>query len=246
VEYDGHGYVGWQRQKTGSSIQQSIEEAIHKFSGERVRVFGAGRTDAGVHALRQAAHFDLNRDTSADTVRDALNAHLRAQSISILSAQLVSSNFHARFSATERSYIYKILNRHSPPAIGAGRVWHLKKLLDTEAMDKAAQVLVGEHDFTTFRATMCQAKSPIKTLTALSVVRANDLVTISARAPSFLHHQIRNFVGTLRLVGEGKWTDIDVKNALLSQDRSKGGETAPSSGLFLADVIYPPEICGVA
>ena len=246
IEYDGYGYVGWQRQKNGSSIQQSIEDAIHKFCGERVSVFGAGRTDAGVHALRQAAHFDLNRDTKAEIVRDALNAHLRSQSISIISAHGVSCKFNARFSATERSYVYKILNRRPPPALDAGRVWHLQKWLDVDSMNKAAQVLVGEHDFTTFRAAMCQAKSPVRTLTALSVARVEDLVTVSARAPSFLHHQIRNFVGTLRLVGEGKWTEIDVKNALLSRDRSKGGETAPPRGLFLVDVVYPTEVSGVA
>ena len=246
VEYDGRGYVGWQRQENGPSIQQSLEEAIYKFSGEEVRVHGAGRTDAGVHALGQAAHADLEKEAGADTVRDAINAHLRPQPISVLSAQAVSDEFHARFSAMERSYLYRILNRRPPPTVDAGRVWHVQRTLNADAMDAAAQVLVGEHDFTTFRASICQAKSPVKTLTALSVAREGDEITITARAPSFLHHQIRNFAGTLRLVGEGKWTAVDVADALAARDRAKGGETAPPDGLFLTGVVYPPELIGTA
>jgi tRNA pseudouridine38-40 synthase len=244
VEYDGGGYVGWQRQKSGASIQQALEDAIFRFSGETVNVQGAGRTDAGVHALSQAAHFDLRREATADTVRDAINAHLRPQLISVLSASRVTEEFHARFSAKSRSYSYRILNRRSPPAVDAGRVWHVQKPLDAEAMGEAAKVLVGEHDFTTFRASICQANSPIKTLWCLTVSRERDLIIFNAKAPSFLHHQIRNLVGTLRLVGEGKWTSSDISDALEARDRARGGETAPAAGLFLTGVDYPVELMG--
>ena len=246
IEYDGRNYVGWQRQDNGPSIQQSLEEAIENFSSESIRVQGAGRTDAGVHALGQAAHFDLQKDFSADTVRDAINAHLRPKLISVLVARKVSDKFHARFSAIERSYLYRILNRRPPPTLEYGSVWHVQRPLDAEAMHAAAQILVGEHDFTTFRATMCQARTPVKTIYSLSVVRDKDQIIFKASAPSFLHHQIRNFVGSLRLVGEGKWQSSDLKRALAARDRTKGGETAPAGGLFLTNVTYPPDVIGAA
>jgi tRNA pseudouridine38-40 synthase len=242
VEYDGTDFVGWQRQINGPSVQAALEEAVKGFCGETANVYGAGRTDSGVHALAQVAHVDIDRDTTADTVRDALNAHLRQVPVSVLSATIVPDDFHARFSAIERAYRYLIVNRRSPPAIHRGRVWHVPVPLDTAAMNAAAQVLVGKHDFTTFRATLCQAKSPVKTLTSLTVERRGDDISIHARAPSFLHHQVRNFVGTLKLVGEEKWTKSDVESALAACDRTKGGPTAPAHGLYLAEVVYPSAI----
>lgn len=239
IEYDGGGYVGWQRQDNGPSIQQSIEEAVFGFCGETVRVYGAGRTDAGVHALGQVAHIDIEKETSADTVRDALNAHLGDQPISILAAEAVSADFHARTSARERVYLYRILNRRPPPATDRGRVWHVGVPLDAAAMHEAARHLVGQHDFTTFRASLCQAKSPIKTLDALDVERYGDEIRIHARARSFLHHQVRNMAGTLERVGAGKWSGDDVAVALAARDRSAGGPTAPPDGLYLVSVGYP-------
>jgi len=238
VEYDGTGYVGWQRQDNGPSIQQSLEEAVHKFCGETVRVFGAGRTDAGVHALGQVAHFDIDRDTSSDTVRDALNAHLRDEAIAVLAAEEASAAFNARTSARERVYLYRILNRRPQPALEHGRVWHVGISLDAEAMHEAAQRLVGKHDFTSFRASLCQAKSPVKTLDALSVERSGEEIHVCARARSFLHHQVRNIVGTLERVGAGKWTGDDILVALEAKDRSAAGPTAPPDGLYLVSVGY--------
>lgn len=239
VEYNGTDFVGWQRQTNGPSVQAVLEDAVRDFCGEVTNVYGAGRTDSGVHALGQVAHVDIKRDTIADTVRDALNAHLRHLPVSVLSASAVPDSFHARFSAIERVYRYRIINRRSPPAIRLGQVWHVPSPLNSEAMDDAAQVLVGNHDFTTFRATMCQAKSPVKTLTSLQVVRREDSISIHARARSFLHHQVRNIVGTLKLVGDGKWTRADVEAALAARDRTKGGATAPGQGLYLTEVVYP-------
>ena len=242
VEYDGADFVGWQRQTNGPSVQEALEDAVKGFCGEITNVYGAGRTDSGVHALAQVAHVDIVRETTADTVRDALNAHLRQVPVSVLSAVVVSDDFHARFSAIGRVYRYRIVNRRSPPAIWRGQVWHVPVPLDTDAMNDAAQVLVGQHDFTTFRATLCQAKSPVKTLTSLQVVRRGDDISIHARARSFLHHQVRNIVGTLKLVGDGKWTRADVESALAARDRTKGGPTAPARGLYLTEVIYPDTI----
>lgn len=240
VEYDGRGYVGWQRQDNGPTIQAALEAAVLGFCGEQALVQGSGRTDAGVHALAQAAHVDIARETDAATVRDALNAHLRmaGERISVTTAQAVDDDFHARFSAVERSYLYRILNRRSPPALDAGRVWHVGRPLDAGAMHAAAQRLVGKHDFTTFRASLCQAKSPVKTLTELAVTRDGEEVHIRARAPSFLHHQIRNFAGTLEFVGNGKWTADDVSSALAARDRARGGPTAPPDGLYLTAVRF--------
>jgi tRNA pseudouridine38-40 synthase len=239
VEYDGTDFVGWQRQTNGPSVQAALEEAVKGFCGEVTNVYGAGRTDSGVHAFGQVAHVDIERDTNADTVRDALNAHLRQVPVSVLSAVAVPEAFHARFSAIERAYRYRIVNRRSAPALDRGRVWHVPSPLDADAMDDAAQVLVGKHDFSTFRATLCQAKSPVKTLTSLHVIRNNDDISVDVRARSFLHHQVRNIVGTLKLVGDRKWTRADVEGALAARDRTKGGPTAPAHGLYLTEVVYP-------
>jgi tRNA pseudouridine38-40 synthase len=238
VEYDGGGFVGWQRQDNGPSVQQALEEAIHRFCGETVDCFAAGRTDAGVHALGQVVHFDLVREASADTVRDALNFHLKPAAISVLKAEVVAADFHARFSAKARLYLYRIVNRRAPLAIERGRAWLVWAPLDVGAMHAAAQLLVGHHDFTSFRASLCQADSPVKTLDVLDVTRADAEVRIAARARSFLHHQVRNMVGTLKLVGEGKWTREDVARALAARDRSAAGPTAPAEGLYLTEVWY--------
>lgn len=239
LEYDGTGFVGWQRQENGPSIQAALEDAIAGFCGERVIVHGAGRTDAGVHALGQVAHFDVEKDTDAQTVREALNAHLRPAPIAVLDAAEADPDFHARFDATERRYLYRILNRRAPPTLDRGRAWHVAVPLDAEAMHDAAQVLVGKHDFSSFRAAECQAKSPVKTLDEIAVARAGDEVQVTARARSFLHHQVRNFTGTLKLVGEGKWRRADVEAALAARDRSAAGPTAPAEGLYLVGVRYP-------
>lgn len=238
VEYDGTGYVGWQRQKNGPSIQQSLEEAIYRFCGENVIVYGAGRTDAGVHAFGQVAHFDIQRSTDRSTVRDALNAHLRGKSIAVLEATQAPKSFNARTSARERTYEYRIVNRRAPPALYAGRAWHVGAYLNTESMNEAAQQLVGEHDFTSFRASQCQSLSPVKTLDLLEVRRDDEQVLITARARSFLHHQVRNIVGTLERVGVGKWTVSDVGTVLAARDRRAAGPTAPADGLYLVSVKY--------
>ena len=238
IEYDGGDYVGWQRQDNGPSIQQAIEEAVYAFCGETERVFGAGRTDAGVHALGQVAHIDIDRPTTADTVRDALNAYLREQPISVLAAAAAPDGFHARISARERVYLYRILNRRPPPAVDAGRVWHVPWSLDAEAMHDAAQLLVGTHDFTSFRAAVCQARSPVKTLDVLDIRQAGEEIHVHARGRSFLHHQVRNIVGTLERVGVGRWTANDVSAALAARDRAAAGPTAPPEGLYLVSVGY--------
>jgi len=238
LEYDGTEFVGWQRQDNGFSVQQAVEEAITRFSGEEATVFAAGRTDAGVHALGQVAHVDLMRDWPADTVRDAVNFHLKPAPVSVLSAEMADDEFHARFSAKERVYRYRIVNRRAPLAIGRGHAWWVPSPLDADAMATAAQTLVGRHDFTTFRASICQAKSPVKTLDSLDVHREGEVIEVEARARSFLHHQVRNMVGTLKWVGEGKWTSADIEAALAAKDRARGGPTAPPEGLFLVRVRY--------
>ena len=238
IEYDGGPFVGWQRQAEGLSVQGSVEAAIEKFSQEKATLYGAGRTDSGVHALTQVAHFEIVKEVGADTVRDALNFHLKPAPIAILSAEVVDKSFNARVSAISRHYRYRILNRRSPAALLTGRVWHLPQTLNVEAMHEAAQFLVGHHDFTSFRATNCQSKSPFKTLDRLTVNRDADEIIIDASARSFLHHQIRNFVGTLKLVGDGKWSTQDVKEALNAKRRSAAGPTAPSDGLYLLRVDY--------
>ncbi len=239
VEYDGRDFVGWQRQNSGPSIQAALEDAIFGFCGERVRVFGAGRTDAGVHALGQVAHFDIGKTATAATVRDALNAHLRSRTVTVLDASATTDDFNARFSACRRIYLYRILNRPSPPVLDRGRVWHVRKPIDIDAMQEGAKQLVGHHDFTTFRASMCQAKSPMKTLDRLSVEKKGEELHVHAEARSFLHHQVRNMVGTLQWVGTGKWSADDLGQALAARDRSAGGPTAPPDGLYLVAVCYP-------
>ena len=238
IEYDGGPFKGWQAQANGPSVQAALEDAIEAFSGERVRVAGAGRTDTGVHATGQVAHFDLEKDWGADTVRDALNAHLQPQPVSILEAELAGEDFHARFSATGRRYLFRILDRRSPPALLRGRVWHVRRGLDAEAMAAAAQALVGRHDFTTFRDAGCQAKDPVKTLDRLEVRREADEVRLEFAARSFLHRQVRSITGTLAEVGAGRWSAGDVRAALEAKDRAACGPVAPPEGLYLTGVSY--------
>jgi tRNA pseudouridine38-40 synthase len=238
LEYDGGPFVGWQRQDNSRSVQGALEAAIEKLSGERVTVTGAGRTDAGVHALGQVAHFDLVKTFEPGKVRDALNYHVRPDPVVVLDAAAVTEEFHARFSATARHYLFRILNRRAPPALEGGRVWHISPKLDADAMHAAAQFLVGQHDFTTFRAAECQSASPVKTLDRLDVSARADEIHIQASARSFLHHQIRSFAGTLKLVGEGKWTPHDVKKALDARDRAACGPVSPPDGLYLVKVDY--------
>ncbi len=238
IEYDGGPFVGWQRQDNGPSIQGVLEEAIFRLCGETITVTGAGRTDAGVHALGQVAHFELAKEFAADKIRDALNHFLRPAPVAVLDAAIVPADFHARFSATARHYLYRILCRRAPPALESGHVWHVVRELDADAMHTAAQTLVGAHDFTTFRAAECQAKSPLKTLDRLDVSRVGDEIHVNASARSFLHHQVRSMVGSLKLVGEGKWRPRDVADALKDRDRSACGPVAPPDGLYLVRVDY--------
>jgi tRNA pseudouridine38-40 synthase len=241
LEYDGEPFVGWQRQVQGLSVQEAVEEAIFKFSGERTTAYGAGRTDAGVHALAQVAHFDLVKQVEPPRVRDALNFHLKPRPIAVLDCREAAKGFHARFSALERRYVFRIVNRRAPLALQAGRAWWITAPLDAAAMHEAAQALVGRHDFSSFRSADCQADSPLKTLDELAVRRAGDEIEIHARARSFLHHQVRNMAGTLKLVGEGKWRRAEVEQALAARDRSAAGPTAPAYPLYLVEVRYPPE-----
>lgn len=238
IEYDGRTFVGWQRQENGLGVQQAVETAIMAFCGEDVPLFAAGRTDAGVHALGQVAHVDLTKVWDDDTVRDALNFHLKQYPISILAVSQVDEDFHARFSATGREYRYRILNRRPPPALKAGMVWWVAGKLDAAAMAEAAKVLLGHHDFTTFRSVHCQAKSPMKTLDRLDVVRQDEEIVVYAAARSFLHHQVRNMVGSLKWVGEGRWDTKDIADALAAKKRAAGGPTAPAEGLCLMHVNY--------
>ncbi len=220
-------------------MQEALETAITRFCGEHVTVHGAGRTDAGVHALGQCAHLDLPRPVEPDVLRSALNHHLRPAAISILAAEIAPEDFDARLSATGRVYLYRILNRRAPPALERGRVWHVTSKLDLAAMQEGARHLVGHHDFTTFRSSLCQAKSPLKTLDVLELHRAADEIHIEARARSFLHHQVRNMAGTLKLVGLGRWHPDDVARALDARDRRAGGPTAPAEGVYLVEIRYP-------
>lgn len=240
IEYDGGPFCGWQFQANAPSVQQSIEDAITRFAGHAVRIQGAGRTDTGVHATHQVAHVDLEREYRPDTVRDATNAHLKPLPVSILSAERVPDGFNARTSAIGRHYVYRIVNRRSPLALDAGKAWHVKWALDAQAMHEAAQVLVGQHDFTTFRAAECQANSPVKTLLRLDVERVGHDVRIHASARSFLHHQVRSMVGSLQLVASGRWSRQDLADALTARDRTRCGPMAPPDGLYLVGVDYPP------
>jgi tRNA pseudouridine38-40 synthase len=238
IEYDGTPYVGWQVQDNGPSVAGEIENAVEKFSGTRAQVMGAGRTDAGVHALAQVAHLDLAKEWEADTVRDALNAQLRPAPVAIISAERVADDFHARFSATKRHYLYRIVNRRADLALDRERVWKIARPLDADAMHEAAQVLVGHHDFTTFRSTECQAKSPVKTLDELNVSRAGEEIRIEVSARSFLHNQVRSMAGSLAQVGEGKWSADDLRKALEAKNRAACGPAAPAAGLYLVLVEY--------
>ena len=238
LEYDGAGFVGWQRQENGLSVQQALEEAIEKFCGERVGATGAGRTDAGVHALGQVAHIDLAHPRPPDELMGAVNHHLRPAPIAVVAVEEVGDDFHARFSAVERLYRYRIVNRRAPPVLDRGRAWWVPAALDGEAMAEAAQALVGDHDFSTFRASDCQASSPRRTLDSLDVERHGDEIAVTARSRSFLRHQVRNMVGSLKLVGEGKWRPDDLAAALAARDRGAGGPAAPPEGLYLVAVRY--------
>lgn len=239
IEYDGTPFVGWQIQAAGTSVQGRLAEAIHKLSGESVTVRGAGRTDAGVHALGQVAHFDLIRAWPPDTVRAALNFHLKPDPIAVVDCAQVADDFDARFSALARHYRYRILARPAPPVLDRDRVWWVPQPMRPEAMAQAAAHLVGRHDFTTFRAAGCQAKSPVKTLDLLEVSTDGAEIVIEASARSFLHNQVRSMVGSLKLVGEGKWTPADLRAALEAKDRAACGPVAPARGLYLVRVDYP-------
>lgn len=238
IEYDGAPFCGWQYQENGPSVQGALEAAVKAMTGDMVRVHGAGRTDAGVHALAQVAHIDLVKEYRADRVRDALNAHLRPHPIGVLSAEIVPDTFEARFSAIRRHYLYRIANRRANLALGVGHTWRVARPLDVAAMHDAAQLLIGKHDFTTFRDTECQAKSPEKTLDVLDVAREGDEVRIVTSARSFLHSQVRSMVGSLVWVGHGKWSARDLRAALDARDRAACGPVAPPDGLYLVRVDY--------
>ena len=239
IEYDGAGFAGWQRQANGYTVQQALEEAIHRLSGETVDVIGAGRTDAGVHARAMVAHVDLvSNKFDAETVRRATNFHLKPHSIAVLEVAGVDPAFHARFSATRRRYLYRIVDRQAPPTLERGHVWHVPRRLDAGRMADATITLLGNHDFSSFRATRCQARSPRKTLDRLDVVRAGDELQIVAEARSFLHNQVRILVGSLKRVGDGKWNRADIERALQARDRAVAGPTAPAHGLCLLEVGY--------
>ena len=238
VEYDGRPYHGFQAQEGLASVQGAIEGAVKGFCGQTLRLHAAGRTDAGVHATGQVIHIDLEKDWKPEVVRDALNAHLVPEPIAILEASVAPEGWHARFSARERRYLYRILNRKGPPALDQGRVWHVKKPLDAAAMHAAAQVLVGHHDFTTFRDLGCQAKSPMKTLDLAAVRREGDHVFLEFASRSFLHRQVRSMTGSLAQVGLGRWSAADLKAALEARDRKACGPVAPAEGLYLTFVGY--------
>lgn len=238
IEYDGRPFCGWQIQQHLPSVQAALEAAVKALSGEDARVHGAGRTDAGVHALGQVAHVDLVRAFPPGRLRDGLNAHLRPHPIGVLSAEIVPETFEARFSAIRRHYLYRIVNRRANLALDVGRVWRVPKALDADAMQAAAQRLIGKHDFTTFRDTECQAKSPDKTLDQLDVRRNGEAVSIVTSARSFLHSQVRSMVGSLVWVGEGRWTPDDLQRALEARDRRACGPVAPPEGLYLVRVDY--------
>ena len=240
LEYDGTNTLGWQRQLDGPSIQEYLEKVLEILSGTHSEVAAAGRTDAGVHALAQVAHIDFDTNMEAWKIREAFNANLRQLEapVSVLDVEAVSSDFHARFSAKGRGYIYKILNRRSPSILQNNRVWWVPVELDVEAMKQGAKHLLGNHDFTSFRAAACQAKSPIKTLDKLDIEKIGDEIIFTVEAKSFLHHQVRNMVGTLKMVGDGKLKPEDIKTILEAKDRSKAGATAPACGLYLSKVVY--------
>jgi tRNA pseudouridine38-40 synthase len=238
IEYDGTPFIGWQAQDNGVSVQGVLTEAIVAFAGERVVVAGAGRTDTGVHALGQVAHIDLAKPWNVDRIRDGINFHVRPQPVAVLVAEEVAADFDARFSAVKRHYLYRIANRRADLTLELNRAWRVPRPLDDAAMHAAAQRLIGKHDFTTFRSTECQAKSPMKTLDQLDVAREGDNVRIVASARSFLQHQVRSMVGSLIHVGEGKWSADDLATALAARDRTRCGQVAPPHGLYLVRVDY--------
>jgi tRNA pseudouridine38-40 synthase len=238
IEYDGTPFSGWQIQANGPSVQAELARAIEGFSGQHLVPRGAGRTDAGVHARGQVAHFDLMRDYAPETVRDALNFHLRPSPIAILHCEIVHESFDARFSAQARHYLYRICNRRAPLVVDRNRAWQVAPPLNAIAMQEAAQCLLGRHDFTTFRAAQCQAKSPLRTLSSLDVVRDGETIVITTSARSFLHHQVRSIAGSLKLVGEGKWQPADLRRALEQRNRAACGPVAPACGLYFMEVVY--------
>ncbi len=238
IEYDGRPYMGWQRQDHGPSVQQVIEEAIEAITGQQTRVHTAGRTDAGVHALAMRAHFDVETSLSPFRLTEGINAKLRPQPVAILALEEVSEEWHARFSCIGRRYLYKITNRRAPLTLDKGQSWQVAQPLDTDAMHGAAQCLIGEHDFTTFRSVQCQAKSPIKTLDSIAVTRFGEEIEIEVSARSFLHHQVRSFVGCLKLVGTGKWSADDLRGALEAKNRDALGFNAPPDGLYFVEAVY--------
>jgi tRNA pseudouridine38-40 synthase len=241
VEYDGRPFMGWQRQAHGPSVQQAIEEAAEAITGERVVLHSAGRTDAGVHALAMAAHCDIEKPITAFRLSEGLNARLRPLPVTVLKAEIAPDDWHARFSCIGRRYLYRIVNRRAPLALEAGRAWQVAVPLDADAMHEAAQCLVGQHDFTTFRSVQCQAESPVKTLDRLDVRRVGEAIAIEAAARSFLHHQVRSMVGCLQLVGRGKWSAANLEAALEARDRSALGLNAPPQGLYFAAALYPED-----
>ncbi|MDQ3246446.1 MAG: tRNA pseudouridine(38-40) synthase TruA [Pseudomonadota bacterium] len=238
VEYDGRPFVGWQRQENGLSVQQALEQAIGKMSGQTATVQGAGRTDAGVHALAMEAHVDITKPLTEHRLREGVNALVRPEPISVLAAEPVADDWHARFSCVERRYLYRILNRRAPPALDRGRVWHLGESLDLAAMAEGAALLVGRHDFTTFRSAHCQSESPVKTLDRLDVERVGEEIHVHAAARSFLHHQVRSMVGCLGLVGRGQWRPQQMREALEARDRAALGFNAPPDGLYFVKARY--------
>ena len=238
VEFDGRPFMGWQRQAHGPSVQQAIEEAVLAVTGEEARLHAAGRTDAGVHALAMTAHVDVVKAVTPFRLMEALNALLKPQPVAILACEAVPDDWHARFSCIGREYLYRIVNRRAPLALDAGRAWRIARPLDQEAMHEAAQILVGRHDFTTFRSAHCQAESPLKTLDRLDVRRQGDAVLIEAAARSFLHHQVRSMVGCLAMVGQGQWTRDELRAALEAKDRNALGLNAPSDGLYFVAACY--------
>ena len=239
IEYDGRPFMGWQRQEHGPSVQQAVEEAVRRMTGELAAVHAAGRTDAGVHALAMSAHVDIAKTVTPHRLREGLNALVRPAPITVLEVAPVADDWHARFSCVGRRYLYRILDRRPPPALDRGRVWHIASGLNVDAMAEGAAKLLGQHDFTTFRSVNCQSKSPVKTLDALDVVRAGHEVCIRAAARSFLHHQVRSMVGCLAMVGRGQWQPVDMRKALEARDRAALGLNAPPDGLYFVEAVYP-------
>ena len=239
IEFDGRPFMGWQRQDHGPSVQQRLEEAIHRMTGELTAVHAAGRTDAGVHALAMTVHVDIAKTVTEHRLREGLNALVRPEPISVTDVRPVNDDWHARFTCIGRKYLYRTLNRRAPPALDRGRVWHIAAPLDVAAMTKGAEMLVGRHDFTTFRSVHCQSDSPVKTLDRLDVKRVGEEIHIEAAARSFLHHQVRSMVGCLTMVGRGQWEPDDIRRALEAKDRAELGLNAPSEGLYFVEAIYP-------